>query len=92
MKHLSIFFLIFIFSTNLFGRRVMVSSAAEITTAMNVGAPGDTLIMVGNIWTDQLILFGGANGTLSNPIVLMPEIPGTIKLEDHLELKFLVII
>ncbi len=67
----------------------MVSNAAEITTAMNVGvgAPGDTLIMVGNIWTDQLILFGGANGTLANPIVLMPEMPGTIKLEGSSRIK-----
>ncbi len=57
----------------------MVSSASQITTAMQSAQPGDTLIMTDGTWTNQQINFAGF-GTSNNPITLRAETPGGVVL------------
>ncbi len=60
----------------------MVSSAAQITTAMQSAQPGDTLIMTNGIWTNQQIRFAGF-GSSTNPITLRAETPGQVILNGN---------
>ncbi len=48
---------------------VVVSSAAQITTALSTITAGDTITMVSGTWTDQKIVFK-ATGTSANPVLL----------------------
>ena len=57
----------------------MVSSASDISSAMNSAQPGDTLIMTDGVWNNQNIDFAGA-GNASNPITLRAETPGEVQL------------
>ena len=57
----------------------MVSSAAEITTAMHSAQPGDSLIMADGTWTNQHINFAGF-GTSANQITLRAQTPGQVLL------------
>ena len=57
----------------------MVSSASDISNAMNSAQPGDTLVMTDGVWTNQDIDFAG-DGTASNPITLQVETPGGVLL------------
>jgi len=50
-------------------KEVIVSSAAQITTALSTIAAGDTITMVSGTWTDQKIVIK-ATGTSANPILL----------------------
>jgi poly(beta-D-mannuronate) lyase len=61
----------------LLGTNTIVSSAAEISTAMNSANPGDTLTMTNGLWVDQHIIFAGT-GTDSQPILLQAENPGHV--------------
>ena len=54
-----------------------VSSAAQITTAMQTAQPGDTLIMTNGTWTNQQISFAGF-GNSTNPITLRAQTPGQV--------------
>src|SRR3954451_3607120 len=59
-----------------------VSSAAQITTAMQSAQPGDTLTMTNGTWSNQRIQFAG-NGTSSLPITLRAQTPGQVILNGN---------
>src|SRR4051812_24729577 len=59
-----------------------VSSAAQITTAMQTAQPGDILTMTNGTWTNQRIQFAG-NGTSSLPITLRAQTPGQVVLNGN---------
>ena len=59
-----------------------VSSAAQITTAMQTAQPGDILTMTNGTWTNQRIQFAG-NGTSSLPITLRAQTPGQVILNGN---------
>jgi poly(beta-D-mannuronate) lyase len=59
-----------------------VSSAAQITTAMQTAQPGDVLTMTNGTWTNQRIQFAG-NGTSSLPITLRAQTPGQVVLNGN---------
>ena len=61
----------------LLGSNTYVSSASEISSAMNTLSPGDTLTMTNGVWIDQHIIFSG-NGTNDLPILLKAEDPGHV--------------
>lgn len=63
-----------------------MSSAAEISTAMQTALPGDTLIMINGFWTDQRIVFSG-NGTDEQNIVLKAETGGKVILNGYSTLR-----
>lgn len=65
---LNIFLAVFAAGT-LTATNYTVSSAGEVSAAMAIAQPGDTLFMTAGIWKDQLIRFSG-NGTADNPIIL----------------------
>jgi Chondroitinase B len=60
----------------------MVSSASDISTAMNSAQPGDTLVMTDGVWTNQRIRFAGF-GSAANPITLRPQTPGGVTLNGN---------
>lgn len=51
------------------GKEIVVSSAAQITSALGSISPGDTITMTNGTWTNQAIVFK-ANGTAALPILL----------------------
>src|SRR3954467_14017553 len=59
-----------------------VSSAAQITTAMQSAQPGDIVTMTNGTWTNQRIQFAG-NGTSSLPITLRAQTPGQVVLNGN---------
>ncbi|TWU48706.1 Chondroitinase-B precursor [Rubripirellula tenax] len=66
---------------NTFAADYWVSSAAEITTAMQNAQPGDVLVMANNgNWHNQAINFTGKNGTAAAAITLRAETAGQVKL------------
>ena len=60
----------------------VVSSANEITTAMQMAVPGDSLIMTDGTWTNQQISFAGF-GVSGNPITLRAQTPGQVLLNGN---------
>lgn len=77
-KNIKFLILILISTTRItFATNYYVTSPSEITTAMNTAQPGDTLIMVNGVWTDDRIIFKG-DGADGNPIVLRAETPGYV--------------
>ena len=62
-----------------FAAEFTVSSASEISSAMNSAQPGDVLIMTDGVWTNQDIDFAG-DGNAANPITLRSETPGGVQL------------
>src|SRR3954467_6821634 len=60
----------------------LVSSAAQIATAMQTAQPGDVLTMTNGTWTNQRIQFAG-NGTSSLPITLRAQTPGQVVLNGN---------
>lgn len=77
-KHRYIWLLIFaMLSSMALARVVSVSSAAGISAS--TWQPGDTLVMSGTQWNNQVITLHG-NGTPSQPIVLMSALPGAVTL------------
>jgi poly(beta-D-mannuronate) lyase len=65
-----------------FGTEYLVSSAAQITTAMQTAQPGDILTMTNGTWTNQRIQFAG-NGTSAQPITLRAQTPGQVILNGN---------
>src|SRR6476661_3874970 len=65
-----------------FGTDYLVSSAAQITTAMQTAQPGDILTMTNGTWTNQRIQFAG-NGTSALPITLRAQTPGQVVLNGN---------
>jgi len=63
-----------------------VSSASEISTAMQLAVPGDTLIMSIGEWVNQRIDFKG-NGIENSNIVLKAEVPGLVILKGTSTLR-----
>ena len=59
-----------------------VSSAAQITTAMQTAQPGDVLTMTNGTWTNQRIQFAGI-GTSGAPITLRAQTPGQVLLNGN---------
>ncbi len=83
---LNVFFTLFsVFP--LFATKYNVSNAAQVTTIMSSVTAGDTLVMANGVWTNQLINFGGKNGTASKPIVLMAQTAGNVLLEGTSRLR-----
>ncbi len=56
-----------------------VSDLSSLNTAIDAVVPGDTIEMEDGIWMDSDIVFD-ANGTASNPIVLIAKNPGQVTL------------
>ena len=75
--YLKVFFLVLIKTNLLEGSNLYVSSASEISSAMNSVSPGDTLTMTNGLWINQHIVFSG-NGTDDLPILLKAEDPGQV--------------
>ena len=87
MKATFIYILFLFVNTILFaGNVILVSSASDITSAMNTAVPGDTLIMRNGLWTDQRIVFSG-NGTEQDNIVLKAATPGQVILNGTSTLR-----
>ncbi|MEM8945389.1 MAG: polysaccharide lyase 6 family protein [Planctomycetota bacterium] len=59
------------------GTEFFVSSASDITSALQSAQPGDILTMTDGTWTNQTINFTGF-GTSSNPITLRAQTPGQV--------------
>lgn len=72
---------------SLLANRITVANATQITSAMSTATPGDTLVMQDGVWANQLINFGGANGTPGTPIVLLANTPGGVSLEGTSRLR-----
>jgi hypothetical protein len=64
------------------GTEYFVSSASQITTAMQTAQPGDILTMTDGTWTNQRIQFGGF-GTSGAPITLRAQTPGSVILNGN---------
>jgi poly(beta-D-mannuronate) lyase len=60
----------------------LVSTAAQIATAMQTAQPGDVLIMANGNWTNQRIQFAGF-GTAAAPITLRAQTPGQVILNGN---------
>jgi poly(beta-D-mannuronate) lyase len=60
----------------------LVSSAAQITTALQSAQPGDILTMTNGTWTNQRIQFA-KNGTAALPITLRAQTPGGVILNGN---------
>ncbi|MBB6428387.1 hypothetical protein HNQ40_000193 [Algisphaera agarilytica] len=58
---------------------IAVSSAADISAAMQTAQPGDTLVMTNGTWVDQQIDFAGF-GTTGSEITLRAQTPGGVTL------------
>jgi poly(beta-D-mannuronate) lyase len=85
MKQL-IFTLIFLLcSWSISAKRTIVSTAAEINGGSWIA--GDTIVMKNGTWSNQTILFK-AIGTVSQPVVLMAETPGSVILNGTSKLGF----
>lgn len=57
----------------------LVSSAAQVTTALQSAGPGDVIVLADGTWTNQHLQFAGA-GTASQPLTLRPQTPGGVLL------------
>ncbi|MBA3482592.1 MAG: alginate lyase [Pirellulales bacterium] len=64
----------------------MVSSAAQITAAMQWAQPGDIFTMTNGTWTNQRIEFA-ALGTARAPITLRAQTPGQVVLNGNSKMK-----
>lgn len=86
MKHI-LNILTFLLSVTLVAETIPVSNALEIHNAMDGLNPGDTLLMTNGVWDDQRISLH-AEGTDTNPIVLIAETPGQVLLTGFSTLNF----
>src|SRR6476646_6320090 len=75
-------FLVLFSPMNSVATEYLVSSAAQIATAMQTAQPGDILTMTNGTWTNQRIQFAG-NGTSSLPITLRTQTPGQVVLNGN---------
>lgn len=67
------------------GKKV-VENAEQLEVALSVAIPGDTLLLANGEWKDAELKIV-ANGTAENPIVIMAETPGEVKLTGNSNLK-----
>ncbi len=67
---------------NLLATDYLVSTPAEIKSAMTKAQPGDTLTMKNGVWNNAEIIFQG-NGTAAKPILLRVEKPGYVILTGN---------
>jgi hypothetical protein len=74
--------LVILLNGNAVATEYFVSSAAQITTAMQTAQPGDILTMTNGTWTNQRIQFAG-NGTSGAPITLRAQTPGQVILNGN---------
>ncbi|MFA6540613.1 MAG: chondroitinase-B domain-containing protein [Bacteroidota bacterium] len=74
------------FAVALEAKEYTVSSASQITAALNSIQPGDTITMNGGIWNSQSIVFA-ANGTAAKPILLRASSYGSVILSGTSSLK-----
>ncbi|MCA9237577.1 MAG: PEP-CTERM sorting domain-containing protein [Planctomycetales bacterium] len=65
---------------------IVVSTAAQIASALATVQPGDTLLMADGVWTNQRIQFA-ANGTAAQPITLRAQNPGQVVLNGNSKLN-----
>ncbi len=84
MRKYSLLILFLFFSWHLAAKRIVVSTANEITNG--AWFPNDTIVMKNGIWTDNTIVFKGI-GTASQPIVLIAETPGSVILNGTSKLS-----
>lgn len=77
-------FLVFFMALSVSATRTEVSTAAEISGT--TWSPGDSIVMLNGIWTDQTIKIRG-EGTSEQPIVLMAETPGELILNGKSRLS-----
>lgn len=78
-------FLIVLMAFGSFAKRVVVSSASEISS--NFWFAGDTIVLKNGIWTNQAISLR-ADGTALSPVVMMAETPGKVILNGSSKLAF----
>ena len=64
----------------------LVSSAAQVNTALQSAQPGDVLVMANGTWTNQHIQFAG-RGTGRAPITLRAQTPGQVVLNGNSRLN-----
>src|SRR5262245_54055066 len=69
-----------------FATEFLVSSAAQISTAMQTAKAGDVLVMTNGTWSNQNITFAG-NGNSSQPITLRAQTPGQVLLNGSSKLS-----
>ncbi len=69
-----------------FATEYIVSSASQISQAMQTARAGDTLTMTNGSWTNQDILFQGS-GVAGNPIVLRARSYGSVTLNGTSRLR-----
>lgn len=67
-------------------RAVLVSTPAELQTAISQSKPGDQIVMANAVWRDVQIRFE-AMGSAEAPIVLRAETPGLVTLEGRSSLE-----
>lgn len=76
--HIFLFLLISSLSfSNLMATKFFASTSAEITTALSLVQPGDTVIMKKGTWQNQKIVFQ-KNGTADKNIYLLAEVEGEV--------------
>ncbi|MDB4673826.1 polysaccharide lyase 6 family protein, partial [Verrucomicrobiales bacterium] len=68
-------------------KEVLVSTTAELNSAIADARPGDTILMANGTWTDTFIRFD-ADGRSNLPITLRAEVDGQVKLEGSSRLQF----
>ena len=85
MRKTLLLVLLFIFLSYANANRIMVSNASAINSRSWVA--GDTIVMKNGTWTNQVITLK-ANGTESDPIVLMAENAGNVILTGTSHLSF----
>jgi len=85
MKKSGLIVLLFFVFCHLNANRIMVSNASSINSRSWVA--GDTIVMKNGTWTNQAISLK-ANGTVSDPIVLMAETAGNVILNGTSRLSF----
>ena len=73
-------------ANTVWARDFHVSSASDISIAMNSAQPGDVLIMANGVWTNQDIDFAG-DGNASASITLRVETPGGVLLTGTSQLS-----
>jgi len=86
MKFPSIIFLLIFTINSSLATVYSVGTNNELNTAIDDVVPGDTIEMEDGIWMDSDIVFD-ANGTASNPIVLLAKNPGQVILSGMTDFR-----
>jgi poly(beta-D-mannuronate) lyase len=78
--------LYFIAVSFLSAKIIPVATADDIKRAAKAAVPGDTLLMKNGVWRDEKIVLE-VNGTVSLPVVLKAETPGSVILNGTSQLR-----